>query len=102
MTSKKQASLDPDLAARFDQEFAELRQHWLTQLPEENRATLEEELRDDPFLTHQIFTLVTETLIPAQAGSFLQSAAEHVTVATPRERRFILAGLLGLPMPAVS
>ena len=102
MSSSQHDSLDPDQTARFDQELAELREHWLTQLSEENRPPLEEALTDDPFLTHQVFALVTESLFPDQAVAFLVGAAKHLLRVQPPERRPLLAGLLELSGPGAS
>lgn len=88
--------LDPDLSARFDQELAELRDRWITQLPEENRSPLDDALRGDPFLTHQVFALVDEGLPAHKALSFLFGASEHLGRVDPDERRPLLAGLLAL------
>ena len=93
--SSKSEPLEPDLAARFDQELAELQDVWISQLPPENQPPLEQALRDDPFLTHQVFALVID-LLPHQSLRFLNSAAKNLGEAPPARRRPILTGLLSL------
>lgn len=88
--------LDPDQSARFDQELAELRDRWISHLPSENRAPLDDALQQDPFLTHQVFALVDEGLPAHKALAFLFGAARHLADVPPEERRPILAGLLNL------
>lgn len=88
--------LEPHLAARFDQELADLRDRWISQLPEENRPPLDAALSEDPFLTHQVFALVDEGLMPHQSLAFLFGAAKHLGRVKPEERRPILAGLITL------
>ena len=65
-------------------------------------GALEEALTDDPFLTHQVFALVTESLFPDQAVAFLVGAAKHLLRVQPPERRPLLAGLLELSGPGAS
>ena len=92
---RKSESLDPDLAARFDQELAELQDVWISQLPAENRPPLQKALLEDPFLTHQVFALVVD-LLPHQSLRFLNSAAKNLGEAPPAQHRPILSGLLAL------
>ncbi len=94
--SNEKEPLDPDLAHRFDQELAELSTKWISLLPEDFRVPMLDGLRDDPYLTHQVFSLVVEGLMPEQALQFLQGAARDLARERPEARRPLLAGLLEL------